>query len=520
MADVHPVSAKTMQGASLMLLRMAASYPILFLGEVWLARLLNPQDFGIFAMAGFVTVTLAAVLEVGLTAALIQRPSPPTREEFQTFFSLQLLLISVLVAGLFLLAPRLLGWLGLDASVRWILPVLLLCPWISGLGAMSCVHLDRSLRYGVLARMDVLRVLTYVGVALPLAFWGWGVWSLVIAMVASTAARSAVAYRAAPWPIGIRLGFAGMGKTLRSGVLFQASTLTSLFRDHIPVLLAGPRFGPQAVGYLNWARNMTFYSSQAMTQAVSRVTFPSVSRIQQDPEAVRRMAQATFKYVNLVTFPGILIFAALIPEFVQVVFTSKWAPAIPAFYWYAVRMLGSNISTLHIAVLNGLGKIEVSLRILAWWTVLDWALALALCPRFGFTGVAMAYAVGVIPIAAWLVLQLNQRVKVDFFRSFVLPLAISGAAATAVWLTKGISQPSWLTLSGWVVGGLGLHVLLVLAIEGQSLLGDVRVFLAALARKGDRGLSETSEKEQSTKGRQELSTKENDEPRMDTNEHQ
>ena len=497
MADVHPVSAKTMQGASLMLLRMAASYPILFLGEVWLARLLDPRDFGVFAMAGFVTVTLATVLEVGLVAALIQRPKPPTREEFQTFFSMQLLAISVLVVGLFLLAPRLLGWLHLDSSLRWMLLALLPCPWISGLGAMSCVRLDRSLRYGVLAKMDVLRVLTYVGVALPLAFWGWGVWSLVIAIVASTVVRSAVAFQAAPWPIGVRLGLGGMGKTLRSGVLFQASTLTSLFRDYIPVLLAGPRFGPQAVGYLNWAKNMTFYSSQAITQAVSRVTFPSVSRIQQDPQAVRRMAQTTFKYVNLITFPGILIFSALIPEFVQVVFTSKWAPAIPAFYFYAIRMLGSNISTLHIAVLNGLGKIEVSLRILIWWTVLDWGLALALCSRFGFTGIALAYAIGVIPIAAWLVLQLNKLVKVDFLRSFVLPLAVSAAAAMAVWLTKGISQPSWLSLSGWVLGGLGLYVLLLLAIEGQSLLGDVRVFLSTLSE-----------------------SRENDEPPMDTNEHQ
>ncbi len=488
MADVHPVSAKTMQGASLMLLRMAVSYPILLLGEVWLARLLEPRDFGIVAMAGFVTVTLATVLEVGLVAALIQRPEPPTREEYRTFFSLQLLAISVLVLGLFLGAPRLLGWLDLDSSLRWILLALLPCPWISGLGAMSCVRLDRNLRYGVFARMDVLRVLTYVGVALPLAFGGWGVWSLVIAIVASTVVRSAVAFQAAPWPVGIRLGFSGMGKTLRSGVLFQASTLTSLFRDYIPVLLAGPRFGPQAVGYLNWARNMTFYSSQAITQAVSRVTFPSVSRIQQDPRAVGQMAQATFKYVNLVTFPGILIFAALIPEFVQVVFTSKWAPAIPAFYFYSIRMLGSNVSTLYIAVLNGLGKIEVSLRILVWWTVLDWALALALCSRFGFTGVAMAYAAGVIPIAAWLVLQLNSLVRVDFLRSFVLPLAVSGAAATAVWLTKGIGEPSWLTLSGSVVGGLGLYVLLLLAIEGRSLLSDIRVFLATLAR---RGLPET-----------------------------
>ena len=57
------VEAKTMQGASLMVLRTLVLYPVGFVGEVVLARLLSPEDFGVYALASFVTVTLAAVLE-------------------------------------------------------------------------------------------------------------------------------------------------------------------------------------------------------------------------------------------------------------------------------------------------------------------------------------------------------------------------------------------------------------------------------------------------------------------------
>ncbi len=483
MTDVHPVSVKTMQGASLMVLRTVAMYPIGFLGEIWLARLLEPRDFGVYAMASVVTWTLPAVLEVGLGAALIQRPQKPGRQEFQTFFSIQLLIVAFLIFGLFLLGPRLLTWLHLDSGVQWILLTLLLCPLISSLGVMSCVQLDRNLRYGVFATMDVLRILSYVGLAVPLAFFGWGVWSLVVAFVASTLLRSAVAFHAAPWPVGFRLRFSGMERTLRFAFFFLSSTLTSLFRDHIPALLAGPLFGPQPVGYLNWAKNMTFYSSQIFTQAVSRVTFPSVSRIQKDPQAVQHMVQATLKYVNLLTFPSTLIFAALIPEFVQVVFTSKWAPAIPAFYFYSIRMLGSNISTLHISVLNGLGKVRTSLRILVWWTVMDWTLAIVLCSWFGFEGVAMAYAISVVPIAFWLLLQLNKLVKIRLYESLYFPLLVSGAAAALVWLAKGRIEPSWPSLVGLTVMGVSIYILLLLLCKGQSLLQDIRIFLATLARR-------------------------------------
>ena len=233
-----------------------------------------------------------------------------------------------------------------------------------------------------------------------------------------------------------------MEKTLRSGFLFQASTITSLFRDHIGVILAGPLFGPQAVGYLNWAKNMTFYTSQVFTQVVSRVTFPSISRIQKNPTAVQEMVQATLKYINILTFPIIFIFAALIPEFVAVIFTSKWTPAIPVFYFYSIRMLGSNITTVHISVLNGLGHIRTSLRILVWWTFIDWILAGVFCFWFGFHGVAIAYAISVIPISIWLLFEVNRWAKISFYQTLYIPLLVSGSVGFLVWILKTWFEPS------------------------------------------------------------------------------
>ncbi len=232
-----------------------------------------------------------------------------------------------------------------------------------------------------------------------------------------------------------------MRQALHFGFMFQVSTLTSLFRDHIGVVLGGPLFGVQSVGYLNWAKNTTYYTSQIFTQVVSRVAFPSISRVQHDATAVRQMAQTLLKYVNLFTFPVIALFAALIPEFVTVFYTNKWLPALPAFYFYSVRMIGSNITTLYVSVLNAVGQVRKTLQILIWWTLADWVLALALCPKFGFTGIAMAYGLSVIPICVWLVVELNRVVRLDLSKSLFHPWA------SACWL-----QPSY----GWSKGDLHL----------------------------------------------------------------
>src|SRR5437879_8843946 len=159
--------------------------------------------------------------------------------------------------------------------------------------------MEIHLIFDVFAKIDVLVAITYLSLAVGLAYWGAKSWSFVIAMICSTLVKTWVAFLEAPWPVGFRLRLSCMGQTLRFGAIFQISTLTSLFRDHIGVVLGGPLFGPQSVGYLNWAKNTTFYASQIFTQVVSRVAFPSIARVQQDSEAVRQMTQAIFKYVNL-----------------------------------------------------------------------------------------------------------------------------------------------------------------------------------------------------------------------------
>jgi len=471
-----------------MVLRTLVLYPVGFVSEVALARLLAPEDFGVYAMASFVTVTLAAVLEVGLAASLIQRPDEPRDEEYQTLFTLQILGITAFVLLIFASSPWSFPLLGLDAKIRWPMLALLLCPWISSFGTISCVKLERELRYVVFAQMDVLRGLTYAGSALALAFAGARAWSFVVAIVLSTLVKTCIAFRRAPWPVRFRLKLIGMGEALRFGFMFQLSTLTSLFRDHIGVVLGGPLFGVQSVGYLNWAKNTTYYTSQIFTQVVSRVAFPSISRVQHNPTAVRQMAQTLLKYVNLFTFPVITLFAALIPEFVAVFYTNKWLPAVPAFYFYSVRMIGSNITTLYISVLNAVGLVRKALQILIWWTVADWVFALALCPTFGFTGIAIAYGLSVIPISIWLVLELNRVVRLNLSTSLLQPLGFSLLAASLIWLVKGRFAPSWLSLAFLAGCGVLLFMLPLILLEGNVLLSEGRTFLEAVLK--GRGSSE------------------------------
>ena len=190
-----------------------------------------------------------------------------------------------------------------------------------------------------------------------------------------------------------------------------------------------------------------------------------------------------FKYVNLFTFPAILIFASLIPEFVMTVFTPKWQAAIPAFYFMSLRMVGSNVTTLYISVLNALGEVRTSLRILVWWTIADWTLAVVFCQWFGFTGIAAAYGVSVFPISFWLIRELQQYASVNLKVSFFKPLLLSLAVSMAIVMVKPFLPVSVVTVFGLALAGLLTYSLLWIVLEGKTLVVEGRFFLESVIKR-------------------------------------
>src|SRR3989304_5946176 len=76
-----------------------------------IARLLHPADYGIVALAGVFTTTLATIAELGLGAAIVQFPDPD-RAELNTMFWLTALTASLGYLALYLSAPTIASWFG------------------------------------------------------------------------------------------------------------------------------------------------------------------------------------------------------------------------------------------------------------------------------------------------------------------------------------------------------------------------------------------------------------------------
>lgn len=476
------IAERTIRGAIALFLRHAILFPLRLLVNILLARWLAPADFGVYAIAMFLVSTAMLFTDVGLMAALIQQRDPPTHRELRTALTARMLLAVLLVLLLLVATPWLAELFRLSGPSRRVLPWFALMLPLSVLGSISAMLLERALAYPRLARIEVLATLAFHLVALGLAHAGYGVWSFAGAALAGEGVRAFLLWASAPWPMGFALDRPVLRASVRFGAPFQVGAWTSLLRDHLASLLAGPLFGPRAVGYLNWAHGVAYQVSQVFTEALGRVSFPSLSRVREDREAFGRLLEKMLRALMLVTTPMLAVTAGVIPWIVTFLYTEKWAPAIPAFYGFAARMLGGTVTTPLVAALNALGRPRQALQLLLLWTASDWALALVLISISGFTGVAIAYGVSVWVPVIGLIRALSTIASVNWTYALVRP----AMAGVMTFLTlRALAEhfvgdlPSLLVIAA--LGGLAYPVFLLL-LEGRTWLLEIRRSFGLIVR--------------------------------------
>jgi O-antigen/teichoic acid export membrane protein len=366
---------------------------------VILARLLSPAEFGVFIIATFVVQLFALIGDCGLAPTLIQRSQDPSEQDLRVAFTLQQALTTAIVVGLIVAAP----WLTRlyphsPDGMLWLVRALAFTLYLTAWRSMGTLQLERHLRYGPLAWIEVVEAVSYQLIAVGLAVAGFGIWALVWATLLRGLLGTVLAYAVAPWPLRPAFDRGRARLILSSGLRFQAQTILNQCAGWVTPVLAGGVAGPQAVGLLGWAAS-NGRRPLMLVDNVMRVVFPHISRLQHDIREVERLLVRYLTYLLLAS--GLWLAAVIVaaPPVVRLVYTEKWEPGVPALTLYALALVPDVFSWTLSMALNGLGRIGHVTRVTGARNLLFIAAAFPLLFRFGFNGVPAAYLLaGVVSI--------------------------------------------------------------------------------------------------------------------------
>jgi O-antigen/teichoic acid export membrane protein len=428
---------------------------------ILLARRLPPADFGVIALAtvaiGF--ATLAA--DLGLGPAVIKQ-QPLTSRHLRTAFTVSLLVGSGLALALFASAGALAHALH-AATLGPVLRVQASLFVISAFGGTALALLRRSLQFRRLFLIDFgSYVLGYAGVAVGLAYAGFGVWSLVGGAMVQRLLASVSAVLCARHPLTPLIARTELRDLLGFGLGVSLNQLVNYVARNGDNVVAGRGLGVTALGLYARAFNLMAVPLGYVDNVMWSVLFPSLSQVQRDPLRFRRGYLLSVQVVTLVTVPLVAALAVAARPLVLTLYGERWAETILPLQILCCAGPFRAVYNVAGAMTHAAGRVYAELVRQIGFTILVLAGSWAGL-RYGISGVAAGVAVAILVMYLWMG-QLSIRISGCSLREFL-----------------AVQVPGWLL--GLGVGICGALVQLGLEATGMptaGVLAGVMVICAAL----------------------------------------
>ena len=395
---------RTIRGGSARGAALGASFLVRLGSLMALARLLSPQDFGLLGMVTAFTGVLSLFRDFGLSAASIQRASV-TEAQSSTLFWINVLVGAILTLIAALLAPVVATFYH-EPRLFWVTIVVASGFLLNGAGVQHSAILQRQMQFTFLAWIDLgsLILSTIVGIALAKANCGY--WALVAMSLAVPFFGTIGLWLASAWVPGAPQRGVGIRSMMRFGGTLTLSGLIYYIATNFEKVLLGRFWGADALGIYGRAYQLIRIPTDNLNSAVGDVAFSALSRIQDEPDRLRRYFLKGYALVIGFTLPITVACALFANDMVLVLLGPKWKEAAGIFRLLAPMMLVFAILNPLGWLLNAIGLVGRGLKIalvLAPLMIASYVIGLSHGPR----GVAFAYSAVMVfwlfPGIAWAV---------------------------------------------------------------------------------------------------------------------
>lgn len=323
-------------------------------------RLLDPSDYGLFAMTQVILVLLNLMNGWGFASALVQREKID-REQVRQVFGLLIVLNSALAAIQFAMAPLAAAYYR-QPEVADLLRVQAVLYFSTPLIALPSALLQREIDFRRQAMVNVVAALLGAGTALACAFAGWGVWTLIAAPIVlwwSRAIGMTIAARTWVWP---SFRFRGAGPLVRYGGAMVAVQFFWFFQSQADVFIGARVLSAHELGVYTTSLFLTQILAAKFVPPLNDVAFAAYSRMQDRRDA---MGEAFLKAVRLVMLIALPFYFGLVVTAEPLVLTvlgPKWAEAAPIVPVLALAMAFLTLQILFAPATNALGRPGIALR--------------------------------------------------------------------------------------------------------------------------------------------------------------
>jgi O-antigen/teichoic acid export membrane protein len=408
-----------------------------------LARLLTPEDFGLFGIAFSIAGFLEVAKDGGLIVPVVQTETlTPDQSSWLFWFNAAVgaaLTIAASMVGL--LAARVFG----DARLVALMGALAFIFLFGGLSTQHRALMRRGLQFRTLAGCDVTAMAAGAALALYAAFQGAGYWSLVILFLAQEIVLTVLVWLVSGWRPGWPNRATSVRPLLRFGGWMMGFELVGYLNSKLDNLIVAYFLGAAALGFYDKAYQMLLLSYNQVSLPLSGVAHSVLSRLQSEPERYRTYLGRCILLSTGLGMPMVAFLFGNAAAVLELVFGPAWLPSAVIFQAFAPAAFLTTVTISAGWIAFSLGRARRQLR----WTLATTAvtvLAFFCGVPWGASGVAMGLSVSRIALFVPTLIYTCAGTPVDWRWLVRIPARPAFAALVALVVSSAIATllpPAW-----------------------------------------------------------------------------
>lgn len=480
--EIAAIKKRSIKGIFALTSRTFIVQVVGFIANFLLTIFLTPAIFGVFFIVSAAIAFLSYFSDIGLAAALIQKKEQITDEDLKTTFTIQQILVVLVVLLALLLSGSIGRFYNLDGEGVFLFQALAISFFFSSLKTIPSIILERNLNFEKLIIPQIVETFVFNIVAVTLAINGYGIASFTYAVLARGLSGLLTIYLIAPWRI--RLGFSkeSAKKLLSFGVPFQLNSFLALIKDDLFIAYLGKMLPLSQVGYIGFAQKWALTPLRLIMDNVIRITFPSFSRLQEEKDVLQKALEKSIFAASFFIFPAIFGMVILSPYFINIIPRYiKWEPAVLSLLFFSVTSIFASVSTPLINALNAIGKIKVTLNFMVFWTIATWVITPIFINLYGFNGVSIAYAliscsvIGVVYVA-------KKYIKFSVLKATGYPFVSACIMGLVIYIVSPLLIKEILSLIFVILLGAVVYFSVIYSLAKKEIKADSQLILTNLRK--------------------------------------
>lgn len=334
---------------------------IQFVLQLILARILDPEHYGILSMMIIFTSLANVFVQRGFNTALIQNKDV-TEEDYSSVFWVTLGIAFVMYGIIFISAPAIAAFYAMRDIITP-LRVLALILFPGALNSIQLAKVSREMDFKKVFYSNVGGILIAGSVSITVAFMGGGLWALVVQNMLNVTAACVVMLTTVKWRPRLVCNLNRVAVLFRFGwKLLVSGLLDTLYAD-LSSLVIGKKYDSGTLAYYNRGKQFPDFVINSINSAIQSVMLPAMSAKQNDNSKVKEMMRTSMTMSAYIIFPMMAGLAAVATPLVRFLLTDKWLPCVPYMQIYCFSLAFYPVHSCNLQAINAMGRSDLFLKL-------------------------------------------------------------------------------------------------------------------------------------------------------------